>query len=205
MLLYIDPSTNQVEHTAYRKPLNHMERIPRASHHPPDVKKARRTRGEMSRLAVLSSKDIHYLDALKGLKSLYIARGYPIKILNSWLKANSDKRWRQRLEEPIKGTDELFVLKSEFNPIWETFTSKDMFFNIKNAWRRDMPHIEKCDLQGRCGIHNSATTQHLIPNDLKILENKRIEASIFKYSIADASALVVDTHTTPKFPLETRV
>ncbi|MFL4368795.1 hypothetical protein, partial [Enterobacter asburiae] len=54
MLVYIDPLTGQVEHTPYRKALNHKERIPWASHHPKDVKKGTYI-GEMSRLATLSS------------------------------------------------------------------------------------------------------------------------------------------------------
>jgi hypothetical protein len=192
MQLYIDPKSNQVEHLPYRKPLNHLERIPWASHHPPDVKRGT-FYGEMSRLATLSSQQLHYLDAIKGLKYLYIARGYPPVLLNKWIKAQSAKRWRQRLDEPREDTSELFVLKSEFNPAWQDFNIKNLFYEIKNVWLQGQPHIIRCDLQGRCALHNSATLKNTVPHDLLVLENKRLSTSKFKYSITGNTAMEVDT------------
>ena len=72
MQLFIDPASSQVEYKPYCKLLNHLERIPWASHHPYDVKHGTFT-GELSRLSVLSSKLCFYLDAVRELKLLYIA------------------------------------------------------------------------------------------------------------------------------------
>ena len=75
MLLYQD-GNNELQHMPYRKAGNHQERIPWISAHPYDVKRGTFL-GEMSRMAVLSSKEEHYNEALRGLVSLYIHRGYP--------------------------------------------------------------------------------------------------------------------------------
>jgi hypothetical protein len=150
MLLYVNPKSNQIEHLPYRKPLNHLERIPWASFHPLDVKRGT-FYGEMSRLATLSSNELHYLDAIQDLKHVYIERGYPIRLLSSWIKEQSAKRWRQRLDEPREDASDLFVLKSDFNPAWEDFNVQHLFTEIKNEWLNGKPNtIVRCDLQGRC-------------------------------------------------------
>ena len=95
LLVYIDPVTNQVEHKPFRKARNNLERIPWASHHPTDVKKGTFI-GEMSRLATLSSKPEHYLEALKDLASLYVVRGYPVNLVKHWLKEYTAIRWRSK-------------------------------------------------------------------------------------------------------------
>ena len=91
MFIYLDPMTKQIGHKPYRKPLNHRERIPWASHHPKDVKKGTYA-GEMSRLATLSSNIDHYSDAVKDLQILYRARGYPGELVKKWTKENYVKR-----------------------------------------------------------------------------------------------------------------
>jgi hypothetical protein len=133
MLVYIDPITNQIEHTPFRKKLNHTERIPFASHHPKDVKKGTFL-GEMSRLATLSSKRSHYLDAIRELGLLYIARGYPPDLVNSWIKNYLAIRWSNRLSEPHKGAESVFVLKSTFNRVWSRFNVQELGQLVKEKW-----------------------------------------------------------------------
>ena len=79
LLVYLDPADGSVQHKPYKKPMNHRERIPWTSAHPKDVKKGTFT-GEMSRLAVLSSKPEHYLEAIADLQNLYIACRYPTNL-----------------------------------------------------------------------------------------------------------------------------
>lgn len=186
MLLYIDPATNQIEHKPYKKPLNHLERIPWASHHPLDVKRGTFI-GELSRLATLSSKTFHYLDAIKELKLLYLCRGYPMNLIESWSKNHADKRWQNRLEETVQDAGDLFVLKSSFNPLWEDFDVKTLFAGIKKSWVENLPPIVRCDLEGRCSIHNSSTMQYNVPFDLQAAENKRLDALKYKYSFVQTS------------------
>jgi len=109
-----------------------MERIPWVSHHPFDVKCGTFI-GELSRLTVLSSRLFYYLDAIKELKLLYIARGYLVNMIEKWTKDQAAKQWQKRLEDTVKDTGELFVLKSTFNPLWNEFNVKNLLLTIKEA------------------------------------------------------------------------
>ncbi len=91
----------------------------------------------MSRLAVLSSKPQHYLEAIEDLKSLYIARGYPIALVNKWTKDNLSKRWDLRHSES-KASGEVFVLKSHYNPVWSSFDIQKLGNIIKESWRSSL-------------------------------------------------------------------
>jgi hypothetical protein len=132
LLVYIDPVTNQIEHKPYRKARNHLERIPWASSHPKDVKKGTFV-GEMSRLATLSSQAQYYLEAVQELAYLYIARGYPVDLVNSWVKEYSALRWRNRLGEASESTD-VFVLKTSFNPAWSAFNVHELGQTVIESW-----------------------------------------------------------------------
>jgi hypothetical protein len=194
MLLYVDPVTNQVNHKPYKKPLNHLERNPWASHHPLDVKRGTFI-GELSRLATLSSKLFHYLDAIKELKLLYLCRGYPMNSIERWSKDHAKKRWQNRLEETVQDAGDLFVLKSSFNPLWEDLDVKSLFATIKKSWVENLPRIDRCNLEGRCSLHNSSTMQHTIPFNLRVAEKKRLDASEFKHTLLQNVHSLVDTQT----------
>jgi hypothetical protein len=106
--------------------------VPWTSHHPKDVKKGTFV-GEMSRLAVLCSTPNAYIEAINELRSLYIARGYPVDLVNSWLKDNTAKRWENRLGDPRKARD-AFVLKSRFNRAWDGFNVHELGQTVVNSW-----------------------------------------------------------------------
>lgn len=143
MFIYLDPITKQIGHKPYRKPLNHRERIPWASHHPKDVKKGTYA-GEMSRLATLSSNIDHYSDAVKDLQVLYRARGYPGELVKKWTKENYVKRWSQRLSEP-RTPGEVFVLKSHFNPAWSAFNVHELGKTINESWLSSLHSYENAE------------------------------------------------------------
>jgi hypothetical protein len=144
MLVYIDPTSNQVEHLPYRKALNHHERIPWVSHHPKDIKRGTFI-GEMSRLAVLSSKPEHYLDAIRALGELYIARGYPVDLVHAWIKANCAKRWSHKMEQPIGEEAPAFVLKTKFNPAWDSFNVQELGRLITESWADSIAGLRNQD------------------------------------------------------------
>jgi hypothetical protein len=119
----------------YRKAGNHQERIPWISSHPYDVKRGTFL-GEMSRLAVLSSLLEHYTEALKGLVSLYIHRGYPADEVHKWLYSNIQVRWEKRLLDRQPTTDaNTLVLKSEYNLAWNYFNAHEFGQTIFDYWR----------------------------------------------------------------------
>lgn len=148
MFVYIDPISKQIEHKPYRKPLNHRERIPWASHHPKDVKKGTYV-GEMSRLATLSSTIEHYSDAIGDLRSLYVARGYPPDLVKKWTRENYGIRWKNRLNEPKSSPSGAFVLKSHFNPAWSAFNVHEMGKLVIDSWLSSLHSYDEAEQRRR--------------------------------------------------------
>ncbi|OBZ78470.1 hypothetical protein A0H81_01615 [Grifola frondosa] len=138
MLVYLDPfDLTRVHHKPYAKARNHKERIPWASHHPKDVKKGTYI-GEMSRLAVLSSKPEHYSDAIEQLKQLYIGRGYPLDLVRKWTNDNYSKRWVKKLTNVNNVAETPFVIKSHFSPSWSLFDVHKLGQSVVNSWLGSM-------------------------------------------------------------------
>jgi hypothetical protein len=160
-----------IEHTPYRKPLNHHERIPWVSSHPKDVKRGTFL-GEMSRLATLSSRPETYVDALCHLKTLYVARGYPEPLLNSWLRDNKEKRWQARLQEKVRREGSVFVLKSQFNPVFDSFNVHELFDVIRKEWTRSCEGLAWCNLDGFCAVHNAKR----VPKPTNIRRTEKLRA-----------------------------
>ena len=135
MMLYKD-ADNTLQHMPYRKNGNHQERIPWISAHPYDVKRGTFF-GEMSRLATLSSKNEHYLAAMRGLVALYIRRGYPADEVHKWLYSNLSKRWNERLSVKADSPEssEILVLKTQYNLAWNYFNAHQLGDSIFNYWR----------------------------------------------------------------------
>ena len=149
MTIYIDPLTGKIEHRPFRKARSHLERIPFVSHHPFDVRKGTFL-GEMSRMAVLSSTPVNYVQALEDLQSIYIARGYPPDLVRRWTKDNITKRWIARLQGTnkddhatvsssgvVSGTNHnntLLILKTVFNPVWDSFNIHELSDVVVNHW-----------------------------------------------------------------------
>jgi hypothetical protein len=140
MMLYCDEE-GRLQHMPYRKARSHQERIPWTSHHPVDVKRGTFI-GEMSRLATLCSLNSTYARALEQLVLLYVKRGYPEQLVQSWLKKYSTNCWAKRLSEEVKCQSELLVLKSEFNEAWNYFSAKELGSTIIEYWRNWINHAK---------------------------------------------------------------
>ena len=84
--------------------------------------------GEMSWLAMLSSEFPTYLDAVHDLVCLYVKRGYPMDLVNAWVRKYLQTRWEQRLSnKPVSSeTESVLVLKTHYNPTWNYFSTKEL-------------------------------------------------------------------------------
>ncbi|KAJ2983865.1 hypothetical protein NUW54_g10588 [Trametes sanguinea] len=132
---YFDTMAN-LQWKPYRKPNNHMERIPWISGHPYDVKRGTFI-GEMSRLATLSSQFTSYLDSIRDLVGLYVRRGYPHSDVKKWTKRYLMERWEKRLSESTGDatSSDVLVLKSTYNTAWNYFSAKELGDEILGYWR----------------------------------------------------------------------
>lgn len=134
MWLMLDHTTGRIEHKPYRKAYNHLERLPWISGHPKDIKRGVFL-GEMSRLATLCSDVRYYIEAIKESGTLYVQRGYPVDLVNRWIKDNLKVRWDNRLGvEAQRARIAVQVLKTQFNPIWQGFDVHKLETLVKGEW-----------------------------------------------------------------------
>jgi hypothetical protein len=75
------------------------------------------------------------LDAIRGLCSLCIARGYPSNLVINWTKSNIVGCWQNRLADNRRVHDDVLVLKSEFNTAWNYFSTKELGDTVLGYWR----------------------------------------------------------------------
>jgi hypothetical protein len=142
MLLYKDVD-NSLQWLPYRKARNNQERIPWISAHPYDVKRGT-FYGEMSRLAVLSSKHSTYVEALRGLVNLYLHRGYPAQEVQKWLRTSAQERWLKKHTARTRDSTNVLVLKSEYNLAWNYFSARELGDTVIGYWRT---WLNKADLR----------------------------------------------------------
>jgi hypothetical protein len=119
---------------AYRKPLNHFERIPFSSAHPYWMKRGAFV-GELSRLATLSSCIAYYQSAVDDLKRIYLGRDYPLSVINSWVKKHATTRWETKFEEKnVTTLDAPWILETELNDVWESVNMREVYDNVQVGW-----------------------------------------------------------------------
>ncbi|KIK72662.1 hypothetical protein PAXRUDRAFT_21728 [Paxillus rubicundulus Ve08.2h10] len=99
----------------------------------------------MSRLATLCSKYEHYIGSMKDLVALYVKRGYPIEICDSWLRSNIQERWNKRLNLHHRESVDVLVLKSEFNTAWNYFNAHELGETIIGYMRTWLDRAERED------------------------------------------------------------
>jgi len=132
MTLYFDKD-KVLQWKPFRKPLNHFEHIPWISAHPLYVKKGTFV-SELSRIATLSSMYASYADVCREVADIYIARGYPLMLVASWLRHNYLACWDSRLKDNDKVAADVLVLKSEYNISWDYFNVQVLSERLKSGW-----------------------------------------------------------------------
>lgn len=125
-----------IHHEPFVKAMSHRERIPWSSAHPLDVKRGTFS-SEISRLATLCSEKEEYLKQCEEAVNLYIGRGYPPKVVRSWLVKQQEKRWEDRVADKAgdPSGDTFFTLKTHFNEAWGSFNVGELQSRILHQWR----------------------------------------------------------------------
>ncbi|QRV95264.1 hypothetical protein RhiJN_23282 [Ceratobasidium sp. AG-Ba] len=137
--MFIFVKDDRVHYRVYKKGQNNQERIPWASHHPVDVKRGTFI-GEITRMATLSSTKEYYEAALKDLRDLYVARGYPPHLVKTWLVKHATARWKARLapRELEDQSSGLHVLKTVFNGVWDYVNIHAVHEAIMSEWKKEL-------------------------------------------------------------------
>lgn len=144
MEIRMDPLTRRLDYWPYRKPCNLFEQIPYASHHPDKVKQGTFI-GELSQMADLSSCRPYYDEACLELKDIYMAIGYPERLVNTWLRNNANACWESRLLARTRHSSAMHVLKTVFNPVWEFISANDLRSVIMEYWSQEIENKEAGD------------------------------------------------------------
>ena len=145
----INPILYTVETRPYRKSMSHHERVPWVSSHPYDVKKGTYI-SELSRLAHLSSQKSYYQDAVHDANVIYMARGYPPRILVKWSKEHLNRIWAQSRSSKTESHGEetrLWVIKTHFNPALEYVNVQELQTAIETEWRKGIAQAESDEVK----------------------------------------------------------
>ena len=144
--IFVNAGEDIINFRPYRKPLNHFERIHWSSKHPSWMKRGAFI-GELSRLATLSSREQFNVAAVADLKRIYYSRGYPDRVINSWLSKNVAMRWEtknKKKEEKEGMTNPLHILKTELNPVWESVDITKVFTVMQDKILESPEEIPEC-------------------------------------------------------------
>lgn len=135
--IYILPRSTHFDYKLYRKPFNRFMRIPWSSAHPVQVKKACFS-SELTRIATCTSQLHDYNAAVAEYREILLARGYPSKVLHSWVRAETEKRWRSSIEQllgkPKEASTPPTIMKSEYNTVWNDIKPSKIRDAITRAW-----------------------------------------------------------------------
>ena len=153
--LSISLENDSIVFRPYRKPLNYYERLPFSSSHPLLVKRGAFL-GEMSRMACLCSFKKDYKTAVYQVLDIYLHRGYPIGMLNFWMKNNYKSKWQSRVlkEKDTNEEQEHLWLKSEYNPLWSKIDLPRIFSTMSDELKRNFPSL-KDDTRLRMSLHRT--------------------------------------------------
>ena len=94
-------------------------------------------------MARLCSYEKDYKTAVYQVRDIYLHRGYPVGMLNSWIKNNYKSKWQSRIlrEKETDEEQEHLWLKSEYNPIWSKIDLPRIFSTMSEALKRSFPSL----------------------------------------------------------------
>ena len=74
---------------------------------------------------------------------IYLHRGNPVGMLNSWIKDNYKNKWQSRVlrERQTDAEQEHLSLESEYNPVWSMIDLPRIFSTIPDALKSSFPSL----------------------------------------------------------------
>lgn len=125
----------------YEKALNHHQYLPWASSHPLSVKKGM-VKGELSRIRAICYKLPYFTTWKRQFLSRLRLRGWPPRVLQSWSR---QAQWRNFFPSAGLGarkTSSRIIAVSEYNPVWDTLSSTDIWQTMRTEWMRRQPPLQ---------------------------------------------------------------
>lgn len=181
---YLDPVYDTIQFRPYEKPGNLYHRVPWSSSHPLHVKKAV-VLGEMTRLAVGSSHKRNYINALERYQVILLHRGYPEKVVQSWVRKNLNERWGRRLDEAGSFNSladlPLAVIKSSYNPIWERLNVREIQTVMRMRWQDPSSNVPEVIKKARLLVSlrkGTSLGDVLNANNKEIIRGTQVDDSL---------------------------
>lgn len=120
----------------FRKELNKHLYIPWSSAHPLHVKKGF-VKAELTRLAIISSKNEFFAEARKEFYGNLRRRGYPPQALNLWFQQVQYDSRPTLLLPKIRKESAPLMLSGHYNPVWEYVDVKEVLASARRFWARE--------------------------------------------------------------------
>lgn len=127
----LHPKSDRIVTSLYEKNLNHFQYIPWNSAHPKNVKRGF-VKAELLRFRMICSDQEAFDAAKQQLFHHLRARGYPVKVLQTWFQM---VKWSS-IRFPLKRAqpDAPLLLPSHYNPIWDTVFTKRIRDAMVSSW-----------------------------------------------------------------------
>ena len=65
---------------------------------------------------------------------MYHERGYRYSELNTWVHRYTEKCWERRIIYQEEREEHISVLKTWFNPIWDSFPIRELWTTMRTEW-----------------------------------------------------------------------
>lgn len=135
-LLRRTSSSRVVDTRLFRKQMNRHLYIPWSSAHPLHVKKGF-VKAELTRLAIICSKNEYFVEARQEFYGNLRRRGYPPQSLDKWFtQVHYDDRPRLLLPKTQEDRAPL-MLSGHYNPVWDFVNVKEVNTAARRFWTKE--------------------------------------------------------------------
>jgi hypothetical protein len=124
----------------FEKTGNHHQYLPWASNHPLSVKKGM-IKGELSRVRAICYKLPYFTTWKRQFLSRLSLRGWPPRVLQSWSRQVQWRNFFPSAGLAARKTGSRIIAVSEYNPVWDTLSSTDIWQTMRTTWARRQPPL----------------------------------------------------------------
>jgi hypothetical protein len=165
-----------IRYKPFRKSGNNFERLPWITGHSEKILKAA-FKSEVYRMATNSYCSSVFDEEMDWISKLYVNRGYPPKIILSWIKRFKATAFARRLQirasSDSKEEDEgVWVLKGEMNPAWENVVLSTVSDAMIESWLNSGLDADAVKLVNRRLVSSLKRPQNL--GDMSNAHNRKV-------------------------------
>jgi hypothetical protein len=140
VFFHTHPGSPEICFRPFEKALNHHQYLPWASNHPLSVKKGM-IKGELSRIRAICYKLPYFTTWKRQFLSRLSLRGWPPRALQSWSRQIQWRNFFPSAGLAARKTESRIIAVSEYNPVWDTLSSTEIWQTMRTTWARRQPAL----------------------------------------------------------------